>query len=136
MTLHLSHAFLYVHDQDVALEFYTGPVGLELRRDATMDDFRWLTVGPPGQPDVELGLMAIGPPVPPADRETIAALLAKGSLPAVIFAADDVDATFARLVEAGTEVMTEPADQPYGVRDCAVRDPSGNHIRFSQPLAG
>jgi predicted enzyme related to lactoylglutathione lyase len=136
MGLHISHTFMYVHDQDVALAFYSGPVGLEVRRDATMEDFRWLTVGPPGQPDVELGLLAIGPPVPPADRDTIAALLAKGSLPAVIFATDDVDAAFARLVDAGAEVITEPTDQPYGVRDCALRDPSGNHVRFSQPLAG
>jgi predicted enzyme related to lactoylglutathione lyase len=136
MTHTLSHTFLYVHDQDEALAFYTGPVGLEVRTDARMDVMRWLTVGPPTQPDVEIGLLAIGEPVPPADRETIAQLLAKGSLPALILLSDDCDATFEHLRAAGAEVMQEPADQPYGVRDCAFRDPSGNHIRFSGPLAG
>jgi predicted enzyme related to lactoylglutathione lyase len=130
----LSHAFLYVDDQDTALAFYTGAVGLELRTDATMENMRWLTLGSPSQPEVELALMAVGVPIPPADRDTIAQLLAKGSLPGVIFSTQDCDATFARLVEAGAEVIQEPADQAYGVRDCAVRDPSGNHIRFSEPL--
>jgi predicted enzyme related to lactoylglutathione lyase len=136
MTQTLSHTFLYVHDQDEALSFYTGPVGLEVRADARMDFMRWLTVGSPTQPDLEIGLLAVGPPLPPADQETVAQLLAKGSLPAVIFGTEDCDATFERLRAAGAEVMQEPADQPYGVRDCAFRDPSGNHIRFSGPLAG
>jgi len=130
----LSHAFLYVHDQDAALAFYTDAVGLEVRVDATMEHMRWLTLGPPSQPDVELALMAVGVPLPPADVDTIAQLVAKGSMPGVIFSTPDCDATFARLVEAGAEVIQEPADQAYGVRDCAVRDPSGNHIRFSEPL--
>jgi catechol 2,3-dioxygenase-like lactoylglutathione lyase family enzyme len=132
----LSHTFLYVHDQDEALEFYTGPVGLEVRTDAQMDIMRWLTVGPPTQPDVELGLLAITAPVPPADQEPIRQLVAKGSLGAVIFRTDDVDAQFERMRAAGAEVLQEPADQAYGVRDCAFRDPSGNQIRFSSPLGG
>ena len=136
MRLQLTHTFLYVQDQDEALAFYTGPVGLEPRSDANLDFMRWLTVGPPDQPDVEIGLMAVGPPLPPADEEPVRRLLAKGSLPAVIFATDDCDATFERLQAAGAEVMQEPIDQAYGVRDCAFRDPSGNHIRFSQALAG
>lgn len=132
----LSHTFLYVHDQDEALQFYTGPVGLEVRTDARMDIMRWLTVGPPTQPDVEIGLQAIGPPVPPADHETVRQLLAKGSMPAIIFTTEDCDATFERLRAAGAEVMQEPTDQGYGVRDCAFRDPSGNQLRFSESRSG
>jgi predicted enzyme related to lactoylglutathione lyase len=136
MTQTLSHTFLYVHDQDEALAFYTGPVGLEVRADARMDFMRWLTVGPPTQPDVEIGLLAIGAPLPPADHETMAQLVAKGSMPALIFRSEDCDASFERLRAAGAEVLQEPADQPYGVRDCALRDPSGNQLRISGPLAG
>jgi catechol 2,3-dioxygenase-like lactoylglutathione lyase family enzyme len=130
----LSHCFLYVTDQDAALAFYTGPVGLELRVDAPMEHMRWLTVGPPSQPDLELALMTVGVPIPPADQPVVAELLTKGSLPGVIFSTDDCDATFERLVAAGAEVIQEPTDQAYGMRDCAFRDPSGNHIRFSEPL--
>jgi catechol 2,3-dioxygenase-like lactoylglutathione lyase family enzyme len=130
----ITHCFLYVDDQDAALRFYTGPVGLELRVDARMEHMRWLTVGPASQPEVELSLMAVGEPIPPADRPVVAELLAKGSLPGVIFSTGDCDATFERLVAAGAEVIQGPTDQAYGVRDCAVRDPSGNHVRFSEPL--
>lgn len=130
----LSHAFVYVRDQEEALAFYTGPVGLEVRTDADLEFMRWLTVGPPAQPDVEITLQAIGTPVPEADQAALAGLLAAGALPTVIFSTDDCDATFRRLVDAGAEVTQEPVDQPYGVRDCAVRDPSGNHLRFSGPL--
>jgi len=136
MTISLSHCFIHVHDQDDALAFYTGPVGLEVRTDARMDSMRWLTVGPPAQPDIEINLLAIGPPIPPADQETIAELMVKGSLATLIFNVDDCDATFERLRAAGTEVLQKPADQAYGVRDCAFRDPSGNHVRFSASLAG
>jgi catechol 2,3-dioxygenase-like lactoylglutathione lyase family enzyme len=130
----LSHTFLFVHDQDIALKFYRDVVGLEVRTDATIEDgYRWLTVGPAEQPDVEIGLSRIGPPFPPTDYETLHALLAKGSLQGVIFELDDVDAKFEQVRAAGTEVMQEPIDQPYGVRDCAFRDPSGNMIRFSTP---
>jgi catechol 2,3-dioxygenase-like lactoylglutathione lyase family enzyme len=133
MPITLSHCFMYVRDQDEALEFYTGTVGLEVRADATMEGFRWLTVGPPKQPDIELGLMAIGPPIPPADQDTVRDLITKGSLGGVIFATDDCRATFEQLRASGAEVLQEPIEQPYGVIDCAFRDPSGNMIRFSQP---
>ncbi|MET9628541.1 VOC family protein [Lentzea sp. NPDC006480] len=130
----LSHTFLFVHDQDAALKFYRDVVGLEVRTDETIEgDYRWLTVGPSEQPDVEIGLSAIGPPVPPADYETLQALLAKGSLHGIIFEIDDVDAKFEQVRAAGAEVMQEPINQFYGVRDCAFRDPSGNMIRFSSP---
>ena len=130
----LTHAVVYVHDQDEALDFYTGPVGLEVRTDADLGFLRWLTVGPPTQPDVQIALMAIGPPVAPADHDTLRELLAKGSLAGVIFRTDDCQATFERLRAAGAEVMQEPKDQDYGMRDCAFRDPSGNPLRFAEPL--
>jgi len=127
----LSHTFLFVHDQDAALKFYRDVIGLDVRSDESVEDYRWLTVGPAGQPDVEIGLSRIGPPVPPTDHEALHALLAKGSLHGVIFVVDDVDAKFEQVRAAGAEVMQEPVDQFYGVRDCAFRDPSGNMIRFS-----
>jgi len=130
----LSHTFLFVHDQDAALKFYRDVIGLEVRTDETVeDDYRWLTVGPADQPDLEIGLSRIGPPVPPTDYEALNALLAKGSLQGIIFELDDVDAKFEQVRAAGAEVMQEPIDQFYGVRDCAFRDPSGNMIRFSTP---
>lgn len=133
MTLTFTHCFLYVRDQDEALRFYTEGVGLEVRTDVTMGDYRWLTVGPKEQPEVEIGLPLIGPPLPSADYEVVRELMTKGSMPSVIFRVDDAQATFDRLRDAGAEVLQEVIDQPYGVIDCAFRDPSGNMIRFSQP---
>jgi catechol 2,3-dioxygenase-like lactoylglutathione lyase family enzyme len=132
MSITLSHCFMYVTDQDEALDFYTGTVGLEVRTDASMEGFRWLTVGPPKQPDIELGLMAIGPPIPPADQDTVRDLVSKGSLGGVIFETDDCRAAFEQVRAKGAEVLQEPIEQPYGVIDCAFRDPSGNMIRFSE----
>jgi catechol 2,3-dioxygenase-like lactoylglutathione lyase family enzyme len=130
----LSHTFLFVHDQDSALKFYRDVIGLEVRTDQTVEgDYRWLTVGPAEQPDIEIGLSRIGPPIPPTDYEALQALLAKGSLQGIIFTVDDVDAKFEQVRAAGGEVLQEPIDQFYGVRDCAFRDPSGNMVRFSTP---
>jgi catechol 2,3-dioxygenase-like lactoylglutathione lyase family enzyme len=134
MPLKLSHTFLYVHDQDEALAFYTSAVGLEKRSDAEMGFMRWLTVSPPDQPEVQLVLLSPGPPLPPADVEPVRELMTKGSLPALIFAVDDVQAVFERLRDAGAEVVQEPTRQDYGVIDCAFRDPSGNPLRFSEPI--
>lgn len=131
---HLSHVFLYVRDQDEALAFYTETLGLEVRTDAPLDFMRWLTVGPPNQPEVEITLQAIDSPLPPADQEPIRQLVTKGSMPSLIFVTEDCDATYERLLAAGAEMTQEPIDQPYGVRDCGFRDPSGNHLRFSQLL--
>jgi predicted enzyme related to lactoylglutathione lyase len=135
MELKLSHCFVYVLDQDEALSFYTRVLGMEPRTDAQMETMRWLTVGPPGQPDVEINLMAVGPPLPPDDVEPIRQLVAKGSMGAIIFMTDDCRAAFERVVESGAEIMQEPMEQSYGVIDCAFRDPSGNHVRISQHLA-
>jgi catechol 2,3-dioxygenase-like lactoylglutathione lyase family enzyme len=132
--LRLSHCFVYVLDQDEALDFYTRVLGMEVRTDAQMDVMRWLTVGPRDQPDVEINLMAIGPPVPPEDVEPVRQLVAKGTMGALIFRTDDCRAAFERVREAGAEVLQEPIEQDYGVLDCAFRDPSGNHVRIGQDL--
>ena len=136
MQLTLSHCFVYVLDQDEALDFYTRVIGLEVRADAQMEVMRWLTVGPPGQPEVEIGLLEpTPPPVPEEDADTLRALIAKGSMPGVILRTDDCRAFFERVRDAGAEVLQEPMEQSYGVLDCAFRDPSGNSIRIGQELA-
>ena len=135
MELSLSHCFVYVLDQDEALDFYTRVLGFETRTDAQMEHMRWLTVSPPTQPDLEINLMALGPPLPPEDVEPLRELVAKGSMGAVIFTTDDCRGWFERVVAAGAEIMQEPMQQSYGVIDCAFRDPSGNHLRISQQLA-
>lgn len=134
MTLSLSHCFLVVHDYDEALRFYRDVVGLEVRNDVVFEESRWLTLSAPGRPEVEIGLEIPGyyPQTSPEDRRATADLLAKGLLPGIIFRTGDCDATFEKVRAAGAEVLQEPVDQPYGVRDCAFRDPSGNMVRFSQ----
>ena len=127
----LGHLVLYVGDLDRSLAFYRDVLGLELRTDQPFDQYRWLSVGPAEQPDVELILEAVGMGRPEKDAETMRGLLAKGSLSTVIFTTTDLDGTFEKIRASGAEVMQEPIDQPYGVRDCAFRDPSGNSIRFS-----
>ena len=135
MNLSLNHCFLTVHDQDVALAFYTEVLGLELRSDVPFDGMRWLTVGPASQPDLHIGLLMPGAPwSPPEEVRAALDITAKGLMPGVIFLTPDVDALFAELSGKGVEVTQEPIDQPYGVRDCGFRDPSGNHLRFSQPV--
>jgi predicted enzyme related to lactoylglutathione lyase len=135
MQLTLSHCFVYVLDQDEALDFYTRVLGFEKRSDAQMEHMRWLTVGPREQPEIEINLMAIGPPLPPEDHERLRQLVAKGSMGAIIFTTDDCRGWFERVVAAGAEVMQEPMQQSYGVIDCAFRDPSGNHVRISQHMS-
>jgi catechol 2,3-dioxygenase-like lactoylglutathione lyase family enzyme len=127
---------VWVHDQDEALAFYTEKLGLELRDDVTlpeMGNFRWLTVGVPGQPDVAITLMAVpGPPVfDPETREQIQALMAKGAAAGLFFATDDVRATYEELKSRGVEFQQEPTEQPYGI-DAGMRDPSGNQMRMVQ----
>ncbi|MFI5982846.1 VOC family protein [Streptomyces sp. NPDC051555] len=135
MTIKLSQCFIAVDDHDKALAFYRDTLGLEVRNDVGFEGMRWVTVGSPEQPDVEVVLEPplANPNASPADRQAMAELLAKGMLRGVIFTTDDVDATFERIRAAGAEVLQEPTDQPYGVRDCAFRDPAGNMLRFNQP---
>ncbi|MEJ2857340.1 MULTISPECIES: VOC family protein [unclassified Saccharothrix] len=132
----LSHTFIQVHDQDAALEFYRDVIGLELRTDADMGEWRWLSFSPPAQPDVQIVLANPIMARSPEDAEAVRKLIAKGAMDGVIFEVDDVDATFERIAAAGAEVIQEPIDQPYAVRDCAFRDQSGNMIRFSSSLKG
>ncbi|MFJ8566152.1 VOC family protein [Streptomyces sp. NPDC093514] len=135
MNINLSQCFIAVDDHDKALAFYRDVLGLEVRNDVGFEGMRWVTVGSPNQPDVEIVLEPplADPGASPADRQAMAELLAKGMLRGVIFSTDDVDATFERIRAAGGEVLQEPVDQPYGVRDCAFRDPAGNMLRFNQP---
>ena len=135
MNLKLRNCFIAVHDHDEALAFYRDVLGLEVRSDVRFEAMRWVSVGPKSQPDVDIVLEPplADPNAPPADRQAMAELLAKGMLRGVIFTTDDCDATFEHIRAAGGEVLQEPIDQPYGVRDCAFRDPSGNMIRLTQP---
>ncbi|MFD5447948.1 VOC family protein [Streptomyces sp. NPDC003470] len=136
MDIRLSQCFIAVDDHDEAIVFYRDVLGLEVRDDVGFEGMRWVTVGSPAQPDVNIVLEppAADPNVSPADKRAMAELMAKGLLRGVIFATDDCDATFERISAAGGEVLQEPMDQPYGVRDCAFRDPTGNLLRFTQPL--
>jgi predicted enzyme related to lactoylglutathione lyase len=136
MDIELSTCFIAVDDHDKALAFYRDVLDLEVRNDVAYEGMRWVTVGSPSQPGVEIVLEPplADPNASPADRETMAELLAKGLLRGVMFRTGDCDATFERIRAAGAEVLQEPMDMPYGVRDCAFRDPSGNMLRFIQPL--
>jgi catechol 2,3-dioxygenase-like lactoylglutathione lyase family enzyme len=131
MDVTFSACFVLVHDADLALAFYRDALGLELRNDVARDDFRWLTVGAASQPGVGIVLTNYlhGSP---ADRDTLAGLIAKGALNGVNFHTDDLDAIFQKVRASGADIVQEPTDQPWGVRDCAVRDPSGNLVRIDQ----
>lgn len=134
--IRIAHAQVWVHDQDEALTFYTKKVGMEVRADVTvpeMGSFRWVTVGPVGQPDVALVLMAIpGPPVVDAETaEQVRNLMAKGAVGAVFLATDDCRAAYKELSSRGVGFIEEPEERPYGI-DAGFRDPSGNNIRLTQ----
>jgi predicted enzyme related to lactoylglutathione lyase len=134
--LKLTHVNVWVHDQEEALAFYTQKVGMELRDDITLPelgDFRWLTVGPVGQPDVALVLMTVpGPPVfEPETSEQLNALVAKGAAGGLFFATDEVQGDYEDLKGRGVEFVQEPMERPYGI-DAGFRDTSGNQIRMVQ----
>jgi catechol 2,3-dioxygenase-like lactoylglutathione lyase family enzyme len=131
----IGSAQLWVHDQDEALDFYTKKLGFEVRADATLPEmnFRWLTVGPAGQPDVAITLMAIpGPPVMDDESgEQVRTLMAKGFAGTVFLVTDDAYASYEELKERGVEFTEEPEERPYGI-DSGFRDPSGNSLRLTQ----
>src|SRR5215218_4926808 len=136
----IANAQLWVHDQDEALDFYTKKLGMEVRSDVTvaeMGNFRWLSVGPAGQPDIAIVLMAIpGPPVfEPETAEQVKGLTATGAAGTIFLTTDDVRASFEELKGRGVEFVEEPQERPYGI-DAALRDPSGNSIRVTQPRTG
>jgi catechol 2,3-dioxygenase-like lactoylglutathione lyase family enzyme len=130
----LSQCFVLVHDPDQALAFYRDTLGLELRNDVAKGEFRWITVGAESQPGVAIVLTNYlnGSP---ADQDALAALIAKGALNGVHFHSDDLDASFEKADASGVEIVQEPTDQPWGTRDFALRDPSGNMIRIDQQPA-
>ncbi|KGM17447.1 VOC family protein [Actinotalea fermentans] len=136
MNLSIQYTFLPHTDPEASLAFYRDALGFELRQDVGYGDMRWLTVGPPGQPGTAIVLNppSADPGLTDDERRTIAELMAKGSYASIVLAADDVDRAFAAVEATGAEVAQEPADQPYGVRDCAFRDPAGNMVRIQQQL--
>jgi catechol 2,3-dioxygenase-like lactoylglutathione lyase family enzyme len=131
MDLTFARCFVLVHDPDLALAFYRDTLGLEVRSEVARDDFRWITVGAASQPGVEIVITNFlnGSP---ADAAALAALIAKGGLNGVHFHSDDLDATFEKVRASGADIVQEPTSQPWGARDGAVRDPSGNLIRIDQ----
>ncbi|GAA2117556.1 VOC family protein [Kitasatospora saccharophila] len=137
MDIKLSQCFIAVDDHDAALGFYRDALGLEVRNDIGFEGMRWVTLGSTAQPEVEVVLEppVADPGATDADRQAAAELLAKGLLRAVNFRTPDCDATFEKIRATGADVLQEPMDQPYGVRDCAFRDPAGNMVRFAQPRA-
>ena len=134
MDVKLHSCFLSVDDHDKAIAFYRDALGFEVRNDVAAYGMRWVTMGPPSQPDVNIVLEppAADPGISPSDRAAIGDLLAKGLLRGLIFSTPDLEGIFDRVEATGVEVVQEPMDQAYGVRDCAFRDPAGNLIRINQ----
>ncbi|BCK66077.1 VOC family protein [Streptomyces sp. RPA4-5] len=137
ITIHAS--FLPHNDPDAALGFYRDTLGFEVRNDVGYQGMRWITVGPADQPGTSIVLTppAADPGVTDEERRTITEMMAKGTYGAILLATPDLDDTFTRLQAGDTEIVQEPTQQPYGIRDCAVRDPAGNLIRIQErPDAG
>ena len=134
MSITIHYAFLPHTDGDASLAFYRDVLGFEVRNDVGYAGMRWLTMGHPDQPDVSLVLQppAADPGVTDDERRMIAEMMAKGTYAMLTLASDDLEAAFDRVQASGAEVVQEPIDQPYGVRDCAFRDPAGNLIRMNQ----
>jgi catechol 2,3-dioxygenase-like lactoylglutathione lyase family enzyme len=134
MDITIHQSFLPHDDADAALVFYRDTLGFEVRNDIEYGGMRWITVGPAGQPGTSIVLEPPGGghPLLDEERRTIAEMMAKGSYAHLILATADLDGAFARLEAGGAEVVQEPTEQPYGVRDCAFRDPAGNLIRISE----
>ena len=132
ITIHSS--FLPHEDPEASLAFYRDTLGFEIRLDVGYEGMRWITVGPAGQPDTSIVLYPpfATPGITEDERRTIAEMMAKGTFASLLLATHDLDGTFERLEASDAEVIQEPTEQPYGVRDCAVRDPAGNLIRIQQ----
>jgi catechol 2,3-dioxygenase-like lactoylglutathione lyase family enzyme len=132
ITIHAS--FLPHSDPDASLAFYRDTLGFEVRNDVGYNGMRWITVGPVGQPGTSIVLHppAAGPGVTDDERRAIVEMMAKGTYAVIVLATADLDATFERVQASGVEVVQEPTEQPYGVRDCAIRDPAANLIRIQE----
>ncbi|WP_210605437.1 VOC family protein [Brevibacterium oceani] len=134
MNISINASFLPHVDPEESLTFYRDVLGFELRLDVGSGQMRWLTVGPADQPDTSIVLTpaVTDPTISETEREVIETLMAKGSYGAIVLASPDVDAVFAEVEAKGADIVQEPMDQPYGLRDCALRDPAGNMIRIQQ----
>jgi catechol 2,3-dioxygenase-like lactoylglutathione lyase family enzyme len=134
MDITIHQTFLPHDDPDDSLAFYRDTLGFEVRNDVGRGKMRWITVGPSNQPGTSIVLHppAADPGITDDERRTIAEMMAKGTYAAIILATADLDGTFARLEASGAEVVQEPTEQPYGVRDCAFRDPAGNMVRIQE----
>ncbi|WP_313914438.1 VOC family protein [Tahibacter sp.] len=134
MGIRIHSTFLPHDDPEAALAFYRDVLGFEVRKDVAYGGLRWITVGPPGQPDTSIVLQppTANPGITDDERRTIAEMMAKGTYGMIILASKDLDRTFERIQATGAEVIQEPTKQPYGVRDCAFRDPAGNHVRINE----
>ena len=132
MTVSLRYCHITVNDPDESLAFYRDALGLELRNDVGSGGMRWVTLGSPDQPELEIVLSAPSAGRSQADADALQELLTKGVLSMVVFGTDDVDALFEKVRASGAEVLQEPVDQAWGPRDCAFRDPSGNMVRINQ----
>jgi catechol 2,3-dioxygenase-like lactoylglutathione lyase family enzyme len=135
MDISIHGTFLPHDDPDAALAFYRDALGFEVRNDVGYGGMRWITVGPVGQPGTSIILEPPGPPgcgITDDERRTIREMMAKGSYAHITLATADLNDTFERLQASGAEVVQEPTDQPYGIRDCAFRDPAGNLIRINE----
>ena len=132
MDLTIYQAYLPQDDPEAALGFYRDTLGFEVRNDVEYGGLHWITVGPPGQPDTSIVLHppAVDPGITDEERRTIAEMMAKGTYAGINLATKDLDGTFERLQGSAAEVVQEPTDQPWGIRDCAFRDPAGNMIRI------
>ena len=134
MDISIQASFLPHSDPEESLAFYRDTLGFELRQDVGYGGMRWLTVGPKGQPGTSIVLYPPGadPGITDDERRTITEMMAKGTYAIILLATGDLDGAFDRLQASGAEVVQEPTEQPYGVRDCAVRDPAGNLLRIQQ----
>lgn len=134
MDITIHSTFLPHNDPDAALAFYRDTLGFEVHNDVGYEGMRWITVGPKGQPGTSIVLYppAATPGITDDEHRTIAEMMAKGSYATILLATPDLDDTFARVQASDAEVIQEPTDQPYGVRDCAFRDPAGNLVRIQE----
>ena len=132
ITIHAS--FLPQTDPEASLAFYRDTLGFEVRNDVGYNGLRWITMGPPDQPGTSIVLYppSASPGITEDERRTVLEMMAKGTYAIITFATKDLDGVFERLQASGAEVVQEPTDQPYGIRDCAIRDPAGNLIRINQ----
>jgi predicted enzyme related to lactoylglutathione lyase len=134
MNITINASFLPQDDPDAAVAFYRDTLGFEVRNDVGYKGMRWITVGPAEQPDTAIVLYppAASPGITDAERRTIAEMMAKGTFATILLATEDLDSAFQRMQGGDADVVQEPTDQPYGVRDCAFRDPAGNLLRIQE----